>query len=91
MADHDDRLSDLQKLPIVTGVVKVDKTDEVEIKGKTFSLKQIKKDDFETSRKLLNGNTLKSHVQKKNKELGLTLSHRSGHMELSFDHPTHFI
>ena len=91
MADHDDRLSDLQKLQIVTGVVKVDKTDEVKIKGKTFSLNQIKKDDFEPSRKLLNGNTLKSHVQKNNKELGLNLSRRSGHMELRFDHPTHLI
>ena len=88
MCEHDSQLPGLNKIPIVTAAVKVDNPNIAVINNKEISLDLVKKDDFEETRKLLNSNTLKQNVQKKNPLVAKSLTKRSGHMDIRCTKPS---
>ena len=82
MCEHDSNLPGLSKLPIVCGAVSVTNPDSVMINNKTYDIGKIKKHKFNDTRKLLNANTLKSHVAKKNPTLAKQMTWATRHTEI---------
>ena len=81
MCEHDGKLPGLSKIPIVCGSVSVTDPDSVVINKKTYDIGKIKKDDFDDTRKILNSNTLRTHVAKKNPTLAKMMYRAARHTE----------